>query len=229
MYAGATVPPPGYSLETEVAGIRRVADEAGFDTFHLVGYSAGGASSLAFSSSSRTSSGPRPHGARVGRTNGPDGGRSRGLRSLPGDPGHDDGRDHARLHPDAAGGRCRGASATAWTAAAVDALAIGRNRRLPESVRCLRARLQRPPEVQSARLLRPGRCRREGAADREALDLLTVYLEGRIAAGELRRHQVTVTARAILQAIVAGHLNWLPAPGFELGLVDVVLHGVLAK
>jgi len=50
MYAGETVPPPGYSLEIEVDGIRRVADEAGFETFHLVGYSAGGASSLAFTS-----------------------------------------------------------------------------------------------------------------------------------------------------------------------------------
>jgi pimeloyl-ACP methyl ester carboxylesterase len=50
MYAGTTVPPPGYSLETEVEGIRRVADDAGFETFHLVGYSAGGASSLAFTS-----------------------------------------------------------------------------------------------------------------------------------------------------------------------------------
>jgi len=50
MYAGETVPPPGYSLATEVEGIRRVADDAGFGTFHLVGYSAGGASSLAFAS-----------------------------------------------------------------------------------------------------------------------------------------------------------------------------------
>ena len=50
MYSGSTVPPPGYSLETEVAGIRRLADSAGFETFHLVGYSAGGASSLAFAS-----------------------------------------------------------------------------------------------------------------------------------------------------------------------------------
>ena len=50
MYAGETMPPPGYSLETEVEGIRRVADDAGFETFHLVGYSAGGASSLAFTS-----------------------------------------------------------------------------------------------------------------------------------------------------------------------------------
>lgn len=41
-------PPPAYSLATEVAGIVRTADEAGFGRFHLVGYSGGGASSLAF-------------------------------------------------------------------------------------------------------------------------------------------------------------------------------------
>ena len=50
MYAGEVIPPPGYSLETEVEGIRPLADRAGFETFHLVGYSAGGASSLAFTS-----------------------------------------------------------------------------------------------------------------------------------------------------------------------------------
>ena len=45
----ATASPPGnYGLELEVEGIKRVADATGFDTFHLVGYSAGGASSLAF-------------------------------------------------------------------------------------------------------------------------------------------------------------------------------------
>ena len=50
MYAGERIPPPGYSLETEVEGVLRVAGEASFETFHLVGYSAGGASSLAFAS-----------------------------------------------------------------------------------------------------------------------------------------------------------------------------------
>jgi pimeloyl-ACP methyl ester carboxylesterase len=50
MYAGETVPPPGYGLETEVEGVSRLADDAGFGTFHLVGYSAGGAASLAFAS-----------------------------------------------------------------------------------------------------------------------------------------------------------------------------------
>lgn len=63
----------------------------------------------------------------------------------------------------------------------------------------------------------------------EGLDLLTTYLDGRIAAGELRPHDPSVTARALFQAIVAGHLNRLPATGFEAGLVDVILHGVLAR
>lgn len=44
----ADAPPPDYSLATEVAGILRVANDARFDRFHLVGYSAGGASSIAF-------------------------------------------------------------------------------------------------------------------------------------------------------------------------------------
>ena len=43
-------PPPGYDLDSEVDGVRRVADAHGFGRFHLVGYSAGGAVSLAFTS-----------------------------------------------------------------------------------------------------------------------------------------------------------------------------------
>jgi pimeloyl-ACP methyl ester carboxylesterase len=41
-------PPHGYTWDTEIAGIDRVADGAGFGRFHLVGYSAGGAVSLAY-------------------------------------------------------------------------------------------------------------------------------------------------------------------------------------
>jgi pimeloyl-ACP methyl ester carboxylesterase len=41
-------PPPDFSLDTEIKGILREADARGFDRFHLVGYSGGGASSLAF-------------------------------------------------------------------------------------------------------------------------------------------------------------------------------------
>jgi pimeloyl-ACP methyl ester carboxylesterase len=47
LYAGDE-PPAGYSMATEVAGIARIAEEAGFERFHLVGYSGGGAASLAF-------------------------------------------------------------------------------------------------------------------------------------------------------------------------------------
>ena len=45
---GGGLPPAGYTLDVEVAGILRCAQEVGFDSFHLVGYSGGGASSLAF-------------------------------------------------------------------------------------------------------------------------------------------------------------------------------------
>ena len=41
-------PPANFGLDIEVDGILRAADAHGFDRFHLVGYSAGGASSLAF-------------------------------------------------------------------------------------------------------------------------------------------------------------------------------------
>ena len=41
------VPRAGYSLDWEVAGVVREADARGWDQFHLVGYSAGGAAALA--------------------------------------------------------------------------------------------------------------------------------------------------------------------------------------
>lgn len=50
VYAGED-PPPSYTLAVEVEGILQTAEAAGFDRFHLVGYSAGGASSLAFAAS----------------------------------------------------------------------------------------------------------------------------------------------------------------------------------
>ncbi len=40
-------PPEDYSLEVEVAAVLREADARGWDRFHLVGYSGGGAASLA--------------------------------------------------------------------------------------------------------------------------------------------------------------------------------------
>jgi pimeloyl-ACP methyl ester carboxylesterase len=47
VYAGDR-PPADYGLDTEVAGILEEADTHGFDRFNLVGYSGGGASSIAF-------------------------------------------------------------------------------------------------------------------------------------------------------------------------------------
>lgn len=46
LYAG-DAPPPEWGLSTEVEAIRDAADRAGFGSFHLVGYSGGGAISLA--------------------------------------------------------------------------------------------------------------------------------------------------------------------------------------
>ena len=40
--------PPDYTLDLEVAGVLRAADERGWERFHLVGYSGGGAAALAF-------------------------------------------------------------------------------------------------------------------------------------------------------------------------------------
>ena len=40
-------PPPGYSLQAEVEGVLRAADDRGWSRFHLVGYSGGGAAALA--------------------------------------------------------------------------------------------------------------------------------------------------------------------------------------
>jgi pimeloyl-ACP methyl ester carboxylesterase len=47
VYRGPSTPPPGYSLEVELAGIGRTADEAGLERFHLYGHSGGGACALA--------------------------------------------------------------------------------------------------------------------------------------------------------------------------------------
>ena len=53
MYAGDE-PPPGYTLDIEVDGILGTSSEAGFARFHLVGYSGGGAASVAFAARIRS-------------------------------------------------------------------------------------------------------------------------------------------------------------------------------
>jgi pimeloyl-ACP methyl ester carboxylesterase len=48
IYAGAETPPTGYTLETEVDGLDRFADEIGAGRFHLYGHSAGGGIAIAY-------------------------------------------------------------------------------------------------------------------------------------------------------------------------------------
>ena len=44
----AEMPPSDYSIAREVAGVERVANDAGFERFHLYGHSGGGAVALAY-------------------------------------------------------------------------------------------------------------------------------------------------------------------------------------
>lgn len=48
VYGGPATPPDGYTLEVELDGLDRFADEQGLERFHLYGHSGGGAVSLAY-------------------------------------------------------------------------------------------------------------------------------------------------------------------------------------
>jgi AcrR family transcriptional regulator len=64
-----------------------------------------------------------------------------------------------------------------------------------------------------------------GAGER----LLAGYLEARIAAGELRRHDSTVPARALFWSLITQHLGPARRDGFERELVVVLLDGIRAR
>jgi AcrR family transcriptional regulator len=65
---------------------------------------------------------------------------------------------------------------------------------------------------------------------REAVQVLSDYLDSRVAAGELRPHNTQNTARLLAYAVVAAHLVGAP-PGdnFLPGVVDTVLHGIAVR
>jgi AcrR family transcriptional regulator len=63
----------------------------------------------------------------------------------------------------------------------------------------------------------------------EGLVAMTEYLRARIAAGELRVHDPTIPARALLWAIITKHLGPPSADGFETDLVAVLLDGIRAN
>jgi pimeloyl-ACP methyl ester carboxylesterase len=48
VYGSTPVPPSGYDLGSEIAGVDRAAREAGLERFHLYGHSGGGAVALAY-------------------------------------------------------------------------------------------------------------------------------------------------------------------------------------
>jgi AcrR family transcriptional regulator len=60
----------------------------------------------------------------------------------------------------------------------------------------------------------------------EGTEVISAYLDARVAAGELRPHDTTVPARALFWAIVTMHLADAPQDGFEAALVDVLLNGL---
>ena len=60
----------------------------------------------------------------------------------------------------------------------------------------------------------------------EGTEVISNYLDARVAAGELRPHDSTVPARALFWALVTMHLAQAPQNGFEVALVDVLLNGI---
>ncbi len=65
-------------------------------------------------------------------------------------------------------------------------------------------------------------------AIQEAVDLLARYLDLRIAAGELRRHDATVTARTLFYMVVMLHLTNASTEEALTTLVDTLLIGISA-
>jgi hypothetical protein len=60
----------------------------------------------------------------------------------------------------------------------------------------------------------------------QGTEVISAYLDARVAAGELRPHDTTVPARALFWALVTMHLAQAHQNGFEAALVDVLLNGL---
>jgi AcrR family transcriptional regulator len=63
----------------------------------------------------------------------------------------------------------------------------------------------------------------------EGRELLVAYLQARVEAGELRPHDPSVPAQALVWSIVSKHLARARADGFETALVDVLLQGLVSR
>lgn len=60
----------------------------------------------------------------------------------------------------------------------------------------------------------------------EGVTLLASYVEARIAIGELRAHDASVTARSLLYTIFMLHLRHVPSGEFIPNFIDMLLYGI---
>ena len=156
-------PPPDFSLDTEIGGITGVADTAGFDRFHLVGYSGGGASSLAFTAAypDRVLSLALLEPAWAGNEelspagSGSTAGLSVAARSAAAGI-------HGELRPLSARARRETAASTGWPAASLDGQTAGRTGGVHRRLRQGASRSGAPAEFQAAGLLRSRRPQQSG-------------------------------------------------------------------
>ena len=63
---------------------------------------------------------------------------------------------------------------------------------------------------------------------REGVNLLSLYLDARVEAGELEPHATEMTARSLLYAVFMSHLMRVPSESFLSQLVHTTLYGVKA-
>ncbi len=61
------------------------------------------------------------------------------------------------------------------------------------------------------------------------INLLTRYLNERIAVGELRPHDAEVTARMLIGSILALQLTAAPSESYLPGIIDILLSGIEAN
>src|SRR5262249_53677350 len=62
----------------------------------------------------------------------------------------------------------------------------------------------------------------------EGVDLVARYLDARIAAGEVRPHYTSITARALLYTLVMVHFTHVPAGSFLREYLPTLMHGIQA-
>jgi TetR/AcrR family transcriptional regulator, cholesterol catabolism regulator len=83
--------------------------------------------------------------------------------------------------------------------------------------------------MQEALLANPVVCERIERGKREAVSLLAGFLDSRVAAGELRPHDVETTAQLLLFAVLMAHFTGTSDAALLRRVVDTIIHGVAAS